>query len=104
MSCCYGWRIRSYATNGRAAPTRNAAPPAVKAGWSRHPKAVVVVLGSEAQPGETALEGTNMLGQLLTELRGELRRRRGDTGKATERYLNANVRKDKLVINGRPVS
>ena len=43
MSCCYGWRIRSYATNGRAAPTRNAAPPAVKAGWSRHPKAVVVV-------------------------------------------------------------
>ena len=45
MSCCYGWRIRSYATNGRAAPTRNAAPPAVKAGWSRHPKAVVVVLG-----------------------------------------------------------
>ncbi len=44
MSCCYGWRIRSYATNGRAAPTRNAAPPAVKAGWSRHPKAVVVVL------------------------------------------------------------
>ena len=46
MSCCYGWRIRSYATNGRAAPTRNAAPPAVKAGWSRHPKAVVVVLGA----------------------------------------------------------
>ena len=45
-----------------------------------------------------------MLGQLLTELRGELRRRGGDTGKATERYLNANVRKDKLVINGRPVS
>ena len=44
MSCCYGWRIRSYATNGRAAPTRNAAPPAVKAAWSRHPKAVVVVL------------------------------------------------------------
>ena len=44
MSCCYGWRIRSYATNGRAAPTRNAVPPAVKAGWSRHPKAVVVVL------------------------------------------------------------
>ena len=44
MSCCYGWRIRSYATNGRAAPTRNPAPPAVKAGWSRHPKAVVVVL------------------------------------------------------------
>ena len=44
MSCCYGWRIRSYATNGRTAPTRNAAPPVVKAGWSRHPKAVVVVL------------------------------------------------------------
>ena len=45
MSCCYGWRIRSYATNGRAAPTINAAPPDVKAEWSRHPKAVVVVLG-----------------------------------------------------------
>ena len=44
LSCCHGWWIRSYATNGRAAPTRNAAPPAVKAGWSRHPKAVVVVL------------------------------------------------------------
>ena len=47
MSCCYGWRIRSYATNGRAAPTRNAAPHAVKAGCSRHPKAVVVVLEKE---------------------------------------------------------
>ena len=54
MSCCYGWRIRSYATNGRAAPTRNAAPPAVKAGWSRHPKAVVVVL--EGRPPRLDLE------------------------------------------------
>ena len=44
MSCCCGWRIRSYATSGPAASTRNAAPPAVKAGWSRHPKTVVVVL------------------------------------------------------------
>ena len=47
-----------------------------------------------------ALEGSNMLGQLLTELR----RQRGNTGKATERYLNANARTDKPVINGRPVS
>ena len=44
ISCCCGWRIRSYATNGLAVPTRDAAPPAAKAGWSRHPKAVVVVL------------------------------------------------------------
>ena len=44
-SCCYGWRSPNYATSGRAAPTKDAAPPAVKAGWSRHPKAVVVVLG-----------------------------------------------------------
>ena len=40
-SCCCGWRIRSYATSGRAAPTRDAAPPAVKAGWSHHLKRVV---------------------------------------------------------------
>ena len=39
-----GAAIRSYATNGPAAPTKDAAPPAVKAGWSRHPKTVVVVL------------------------------------------------------------
>ena len=44
-SCCYGWRRRSYATNGLAVPTRDAAPPAAKAGWSRHLKLVVVVLG-----------------------------------------------------------
>ena len=43
-SCCYGWRRRSYATNGLAVPTRDAAPPAAKAGWSRHLKPVVVVL------------------------------------------------------------
>ena len=49
LSCCCGWRIRSYATNGPGAPTKDAAPPAVKAGWSHHPKRVpkrvVVVLG-----------------------------------------------------------
>ena len=45
MSCCCGWRIRSYATNGRSAPTKDAAQPAVKAGWNRHLKPVVVVLG-----------------------------------------------------------
>ena len=44
LSCCCGWRIRSYATSGRAAATKDAAPPAVKAGWSHHPKRVVVVL------------------------------------------------------------
>ena len=43
-SCYCGWRIRSYATSGRAAPTKDAAPPAVKAGWSHHPETVVVVL------------------------------------------------------------
>ena len=59
--------------------------------------------GAKPNQGETTLEGTNMLGQLLTDLRDELRRQRGDTRKAKERYLNANVRKDKLVINGRPV-
>ncbi len=48
-SCCCGWRIRSYATSGRAAPTRDAAPPAVKAGWSHHLKPVVVVLGVVGQ-------------------------------------------------------
>ena len=41
--CCCGWRIRSYATNGLAVPTRDW-PPAAKAGWSRHLKPVVVVL------------------------------------------------------------
>ena len=44
INCCCGWRIRSYATNGLAVPTRDAAPPAAKAGWSRHLKPVVVVL------------------------------------------------------------
>ena len=44
-SCCYGWKRRKNATNGLAVPTRDAAPPAAKAGWSRHLKPVVVVLG-----------------------------------------------------------
>ena len=48
INCCCGWRIRSYATNGRAAPTRDAAPPAVKAEWTLHPEPVVVVLGVRA--------------------------------------------------------
>ena len=51
----HGWRIRSYATNGRAAPTRDAAPPAVNgaspgpapaAEWTLHPEPVVVVLAT----------------------------------------------------------
>ena len=50
ISCCCGWRIRSYATNGLAVPTRDAAPPAAKAGWSRHPKAVVVTSGHSLFP------------------------------------------------------
>ena len=46
INCCCGWRIRSYATNGLAVPTRDAAPPAaISEGWSRHLKPVVVVLG-----------------------------------------------------------
>ena len=44
MSCCGGWRIRSYATSGRAAPTRDVALGAARAGRNRHLKAVVVVL------------------------------------------------------------
>ena len=36
-NCCCGWSIRNYATNGLAVPTRDAAPPAAKAGWSRPP-------------------------------------------------------------------
>ena len=44
MSCSCGWRSSSYATSGRAAPTKNAVPSIAKAGWSRHPKAVVVVV------------------------------------------------------------
>ena len=39
-SCCYGWWSLNYVTS------RHAAPPAVKAGWSRHPEPVIVVLGS----------------------------------------------------------
>ena len=46
INCCCGWRIRSYATNGLAFPTRDAAPPAIQAGWDHHPEAVVVVLGT----------------------------------------------------------
>ena len=39
------WLNESQLRNERAAaPTRNAALPAVKTGWSRHPKRVVVVL------------------------------------------------------------
>ena len=45
-SCCCGWRSLNYATSGPAAPTKDAAPPAVKAEWICHPKAVVVVLGA----------------------------------------------------------
>ena len=33
-SCCYGWWSLNYVTSGPAAPTKDAAPPAVKAGWS----------------------------------------------------------------------
>ena len=38
------WLEDTQATNGLAVPTRDAAPPAAKAGWSRHLKPVVVVL------------------------------------------------------------
>ena len=49
-SCCYGWWSLNYVTSGPAAPTKDAAPPAEKAGWSRHPKPVVVVLVGLSQP------------------------------------------------------
>ena len=55
INCCCGWRIRSYATNGLAVPTRDAAPPAAKAGWSRHPEAVVVVLETHPTTGAAQL-------------------------------------------------
>ena len=38
----------NYVTSRPAAPTKDAAPPAVKAGWSRHPEPVVVVLVNAA--------------------------------------------------------
>ena len=43
-SCYCGSSSLSYATSGRAAPTRDAAPPAERAGRSLHPELVVVVL------------------------------------------------------------
>ena len=43
-SCCAGLTSLNDATSRPAAPTQDAAPPAAKAGWSHHPKAVVVVL------------------------------------------------------------
>ena len=34
MGCCCGWRIGCCATNGRSAPRKDAAQPAMKAGWN----------------------------------------------------------------------
>ncbi len=45
LSCCGCWRIRSYATNARAAPIRDAAPLAVSPGRDRHLKLAYVVQG-----------------------------------------------------------
>ena len=59
--------------------------------------------GAKPNSGETALEGTNTLGQLLTLLRDELRKQQGLVRKTISNYL-ANVRTDRLVINGKPVS
>ena len=53
--------------------------------------------------GETTLIGTNILGQLLTSLRDELRRQKGYTGKTVTRYLTG-VKTNTLVRNGKPVS
>ena len=47
LSC--GWRRLSYGTKGRAALITDAAAHALKAGWSRHPKPVVVVLETIAK-------------------------------------------------------
>ncbi len=63
-SCCYGWRRRSYATNGLAVPTRDAAPPAAKAGWSRHLKPVVVVLVHEMMEARDERRLLNLQRQL----------------------------------------
>ena len=53
--------------------------------------------------GETTLIGINILGQLLTSLRDELRRQKGYTGKTVTKYLTG-VKTNTLVRNGKPVS
>ena len=89
INCCCGWRIRSYATNGRAAPTRDAAPPAVNAEWTLHPEPVVVVLGdtlqeqahSGAQPRSPQLEMRTLPG--LSRLDGAISWLHGELGTST---------------------
>ena len=67
-SCCYGWRRRSYATNGLAVPTRDAAPPAAKAGWSRHLKPVVVVLTGDDKTTDVVVNIFNKVNSGGTKL------------------------------------
>ena len=59
--------------------------------------------GAKPERGETTLIGINILGQLLTSLRDELRRQKGYTGKTVTRYLTG-VKTNTLVRNGKPVS
>ena len=59
--------------------------------------------GAKPDRGETTLIGTNILGQLLTSLRDELRRQKGYIGKTVTRYLTG-VKTSTLVINGKPVN
>ena len=58
--------------------------------------------GAKPNQGETTLIGINILGQLLTSLRDELRRQKGYTGETVTRYLTG-VKTNTLVINGKTV-
>ena len=58
--------------------------------------------GAKPNQGETTLIGINILRQLLTSLRDELRRQKGYTGETVTRYLTG-VKTNTLVINGKTV-
>ena len=59
--------------------------------------------GAKPNQGETTLVGTNILGQLLTSIRDELREQKGWIGKTVTSYLTG-VKTNTLVINGKTVS
>ena len=59
--------------------------------------------GAKPDRGEITLVGINILGQLLTNLRDELRQQKGYVGKTVKSYLTG-VKTNTLVINGKPVN
>ena len=59
--------------------------------------------GAKPEQGATTLIGTNILGQLLTSIRDELREQKGWIGKTVASYLTG-VKTNTLVINGKPVN